>query len=154
MLRAARFVAGYGLTPDAALVAAATAMAARLEIVSAERIRDELHKLLVVDDPAAGLWLLHDTGLFEQFLPEIPAMRLEQDPIHRHKDVLVPHHRRGRQRRAPASPTASPNDLTRLAALLHDIGKPRDARLRPQGRHVPPPRGGRGPHGPQAAAWR
>ena len=61
----------------------------RLEIVSAERIRDELDKLLVVDDPSAGLWFLVDTGLADEFLPELPAMRLEQDPIHRHKDVLA-----------------------------------------------------------------
>src|SRR5690606_38616561 len=110
--------------PDPALVAAATSMAERLEIVSAERVRDELHKLLLVDDPAAGLWFLHDVGLFDHFLPEIPAMRLEQDPIHRHKDVLshtiavvgnVRSHK----------DDGSPNDLTRLAALLHDIGKPR-----------------------------
>ena len=89
MMRAARFIAGYGLKPDPALVEAAATMATRLEVVSAERIRDELHKLLAVDDPAAGLWFLHDTGLFEHFLPEIPALRLEQDPIHRHKDVLT-----------------------------------------------------------------
>jgi poly(A) polymerase len=132
MLRAARFVAGYGLSPDAELVRAATAMADRLDIVSAERIRDELHKLLLVDDPAAGLWLLHDTGLLDRFLPEIPAMRLEQDPIHRHKDVLthtiavvgnVRSHR----------VDGSPNDLTRLAALLHDIGKPRTREYGPKG---------------------
>ena len=61
----------------------------RLEIVSAERVRDELDKLIVVDDPTAGLWFLHDTGLFEEFMPEIPALRLEQDPVHRHKDVLA-----------------------------------------------------------------
>ena len=57
--------------------------------MSAERIRDELDKLLVVDDPSAGLWFLVDTGLADEFLPELAAMRLEQDPIHRHKDVLA-----------------------------------------------------------------
>ena len=56
--------------------------------MSAERIRDELDKLIVVDRPAAGLWFLVDTGLAEHFLPELPALRLEHDPIHRHKDVL------------------------------------------------------------------
>ncbi len=61
----------------------------RLEIVSAERIRDELSKLLVADDPSAGLWLLARTGLADEFLPELNAMQLEQDPIHRHKDVLA-----------------------------------------------------------------
>jgi poly(A) polymerase len=132
MMRAARFIAGYGLTPDPALVAAATALAGRLEVVSAERVRDELHKLLAVEDPAAGLWFLHDTGLFAQFLPEIPAMRLEQDPIHRHKDVLshtiaVVGNVRARR------DDGSPNTLTRLAALLHDVGKPRTRGYGPRG---------------------
>jgi poly(A) polymerase len=132
MLRAARFIAGYGLEPDPGLVRAAAEMAHRLEVVSAERIRDELHKLLVVDEPAAGLWFLHDTGLFEHFLPEIPAMRLEQDPIHRHKDVLshtiaVVGNVRARK------PNGSPNLVTRLAALLHDIAKPRTRGYGPKG---------------------
>src|SRR5690606_28506244 len=89
MLRAARFVARYDLEPVEPLVAAVRAMAERLAIVSAERIRDELDKLITVDHPAAGLWFLVDTGLADQFLPELPAMRLEHDPIHRHKDVLT-----------------------------------------------------------------
>ncbi len=108
-------------------------MAPRLEIVSAERIRDELDKLLVVDHPAAGLWFLVDTGLADQFLPELPAMRLENDPIHRHKDVLThsiavvenvrpPHeHAAGADDEAPSFDFR----LTRLAALFHDVGKPR-----------------------------
>jgi len=88
MLRAARFIAGYGLTPDDELRASIERQRQRLEIVSAERIRDELDKLIVVDDPSAGLWFLHDTGLFDEFMPEIAGLRLQQDPIHRHKDVL------------------------------------------------------------------
>jgi poly(A) polymerase len=132
MLRAARFIAGYDLVPDPELVAAATAMAERLEIVSAERIRDELHKLLRVEIPAAGLWFLHDTGLFDRFLPEIPALRLEQDPIHRHKDVLTHTiHVVGNVRATKAD--GEPNDLTRLAALLHDIAKPRTRGYGPKG---------------------
>ncbi len=71
------------------LLEAVAELGDRLEIVSAERIRDELCKLLVVDDPSDGLWFLHDTGLADRLLPELPAMRLEQDPIHRHKDVLT-----------------------------------------------------------------
>src|SRR3954464_14876712 len=82
MLRAARFLAGYGLQPDADLVEAVRANAHRLEIVSVERIRDELDKLMVVPDPSAGLWFVVDTGLADLFLPELAAMRLEQDPIH------------------------------------------------------------------------
>ena len=89
MLRAARFIARYQLQPSAELVAAVREMADRLEIVSAERIRDELDKLMVVDHPSAGLWFLIETGLADQFLPELPKMRLEHDPIHRHKDVLT-----------------------------------------------------------------
>ncbi len=117
MLRAARFLAGYELEPVPELVAAVREHAHRLEIVSAERIRDELDKLLVVPDPSAGLWFVVDTGLAEQFLPELPAMRLEQDPIHHHKDVLA-------HTFAVVAKT-QPERLVRLAALLHDVGKPK-----------------------------
>jgi poly(A) polymerase len=117
MLRAARFAAGYGLEPDPELLAAIATMSERLSIVSTERVRDELDKLMVVDDPSVGLWMLVDTGLMEQFLPELPATRLEQDPIHRHKDVLS-------HTIAVVSKT-QPRRIVRLAALLHDIGKPR-----------------------------
>ncbi len=117
MLRAARFVAGYNLAPDAALVAAITTMRARLDIVSDERIRDELDKLMVVDRPGAGLWLLVSTGLAEEFLPELPALALEQDPIHRHKDVLA--------HTIAVIEKTSPDRLLRLAALFHDVGKPK-----------------------------
>ena len=89
MLRAARFVAGFGLEPVPELLAAISAMRHRLEIVSTERVRDELSRLLLVDDPSSGLWLLCETGLSDEFLPELNAMRLEQDPIHTHKDVLA-----------------------------------------------------------------
>ena len=123
MMRAARFIAGYGLVPDDDLVAAVRAMAGRMEIVSAERIRDELDKLVVVDDPAAGLWFLVETGLAEQFLPELPAMRLEMDPIHRHKDVLA--HSIAVVGNVRARVDGVPNRITRLAALFHDVGKPK-----------------------------
>jgi poly(A) polymerase len=117
MLRAARFVAGYGLTPEPALVEAIRTMRDRLEIVSAERIRDELDKLLVVEDPSPGLWFLVDTGLVDEFLPELSAMRLEQDPIHRHKDVLA--------HTIAVVAKTRPERIVRLAALLHDVGKPK-----------------------------
>jgi len=123
MLRAARFIAGYGLTPDPELVEAVTAMASRLSIVSAERIRDELDKLIVVDDPSAGIWFSVDTGLMDEFFPEIPLMRVEQDPIHRHKDVLA--HTIAVVTKVRAAVDGKPNRITRLAALFHDIGKPR-----------------------------
>ena len=117
MLRAARFIAGYGLEPDAELVEAVRNNAHRLEIVSAERIRDELDKLLVVPDPSAGLWFVVDTGLADHFLPELTAMRLEQDPIHHHKDVLA--------HTIAVVAKTRPERIVRLAALLHDVGKPR-----------------------------
>ena len=117
MLRAARFLSGYGLTPDEELRAAAMSMCERLSIVSAERIRDEFDKLMVVEDPTPGLWFLADTGLMDQFLPEFSRMRLEQDPIHRHKDVLT--------HTIAVIGKTSTNRLVRLSALYHDVGKPR-----------------------------
>jgi poly(A) polymerase len=125
MMRAARFIAGYGLRPDPELVAAVTAMVDRLEIVSAERIRDELSKLMVVDDPSDGLWFLVDTGIADVILPELPAMRVEQDPIHRHKDVLA-------HTLAVVAKT-SPDLVLRMSALLHDVGKPKTRSIGPRG---------------------
>ena len=129
MLRAARFLAGLGLEPTDELVAAVRAMAPRLEIVSAERIRDEFDKLITLDHPTAGLWFLVETGLADQFLPELPAMRLEHDPIHRHKDVLTHTFAVIENVRPPAEQADDRPDfdfrIVRLAALFHDIGKPR-----------------------------
>jgi poly(A) polymerase len=116
MLRAARFIAGYQLAPDDALVDAVRAMASRLSIVSMERVRDELDKLLVVDDPSAGLWFIYQTGLAEHFLPELPGLAVEQDPIHRHKDVLA--------HTIAVVANTEPDRILRMAALLHDVGKP------------------------------
>ncbi len=125
MMRAARFIASFELEPVPELVDAVQAMAERLEIVSPERIRDELCKLVVVPDPSSGLWFLHDAGLAAHFLPELPAMRLEQDPIHRHKDVLA---------HTIAVVRQSPPDLTvRLAALFHDVAKPKTRSIGPHG---------------------
>ncbi len=117
MLRAARFVATLAFEPDPALVEAITAMRGRLAIISAERIRDELTKLLLAGDPSPGLWLIADTGLADEFLPELNAMRLEQDPIHRHKDVLA--------HTIAVVAKTRPDLKVRLGALLHDVGKPR-----------------------------
>ncbi|HUO48256.1 MAG TPA: HDIG domain-containing protein, partial [Acidimicrobiales bacterium] len=117
MLRAARFIAGFGLEPGPELVAAVQTLAERLSIVSAERIRDELDKLLVVPVPSTGLWFLVRTGLAARFLPELPALGLEQDPIHRHKDVLA--------HTLAVVDKTGPDRLLRMAALLHDIGKPK-----------------------------
>lgn len=125
MMRAARFVAGYGLEPDPGLTEAVIELRHRLEIVSAERVRDELDKLLVVDDPSAGLWFLVETDLIDEFLPEITTMRLEQDPIHRHKDVL--------SHTIAVVANTRPERIVRLAALFHDIGKPKTRAIGPQG---------------------
>jgi poly(A) polymerase len=131
MLRAARFIAGYELEPDTALVAAVQEMAGRLDIVSAERIRDELDKLITVDHPAAGLWFLVDTRLADQFIPELPALRLEHDPIHRHKDVLSHTIAVVDNVRPPDTNASFDFRRTRLAALFHDIGKPRTRGYQP-----------------------
>lgn len=125
MLRAARFLNRYDLTPDPDLVLAVEKMAGRLEIVSAERIRDELCRLVVLDDCSAGLWFLCDTGLAHEFFPELPEMRVEQDPIHRHKDVLA--------HTIAVVNNTSPRLVLRLAALFHDIGKPATRAIGPKG---------------------
>lgn len=125
MLRAARFTASLGLEPDPALVRAITELRGRLEIVSPERIRDELSKLLVVPDPSPGLWFLVDTGLAKEFLPELPALALEQDPVHHHKDVLA--------HTIAVVAKTRPELVVRLAALLHDIGKPKTRSYGPDG---------------------
>jgi poly(A) polymerase len=126
MLRAARFMAAYDLDPDPALGEAVARLHDRLEIVSAERIRDELDKLLVGDDPGRGLWFLVETGLAAEFLPELPGLALEQDPIHRHKDVLA--------HTIAVVQKTSPDKVLRLAALLHDVGKPKTRSFAPGGR--------------------
>jgi poly(A) polymerase len=126
MLRAARFIARHRMEPEPGVTDAVKSMADRLSIVSAERIRDELDKLIVTPHPTAGLWFCVDTGLADHFLPELPAMRLEQDPIHRHKDVLT-HTLAVIENVRPPSGDPAPFDYrrTRLAALFHDVGKPR-----------------------------
>jgi poly(A) polymerase len=124
MLRAARFIAGYQLQPVPELVDAVKSMHARLQIVSAERIRAELDKLITVEHPAAGLFFLVDTGLADEFLPELSNMRLEQDPIHRHKDVLT-HTIAVVENVTRDIPGEWDFRRTRLAALMHDVGKPK-----------------------------
>lgn len=125
MLRAARFVSSLGATPEQDVLDAMARMRDRLEIVSPERIQDELSKLLLGDNVDDALALIVDTGLADEFLPELPALRLEQDPVHQHKDVL---------RHTFAVVKRCQPDLTlRLAALLHDVGKPRTRAITPEG---------------------
>jgi poly(A) polymerase len=126
MLRAARFVAAFKLEPMPELVAAIGTLRARLEIVSPERVRDELCRLLEVPDPTAGFWLLCETRLADEFLPELNALRVEQDPIHRHKDVLA-------HTLAVVVNTDPTNRRVRLAALFHDVGKPKTRSIGPGG---------------------
>jgi poly(A) polymerase len=126
MLRAARFLAGYDLVPDEGLVDAVRRMHDRLEIVSAERIRDELDKLVTVPRPGPGLWFLVETGLAEEFLPELPALALEQDPVHHHKDVLA--------HTIAVVEKTRPERIVRLAALFHDVGKPKTRSFGPGGK--------------------
>jgi poly(A) polymerase len=125
MMRAARFAGQLGFTPAPEVVAAMTAMAGRIAIISAERVRDELTKLLLADRPRPGLDLLVRTGLADQVLPELPALRLERDEHHRHKDVYEHSLTVLEQAIALESRLESRPDLVnRLAALLHDVGKP------------------------------
>ena len=124
MMRAARFIAQLQLTPEDGLTRAVTEMGSRMSIVSMERVRTELDKLMTTDHPAPGLWFLIDTGLVDTFFPEIRMMRLEQDPIHRHKDVLTHTIAVVENVRPDASPDFDFR-ITRLAALFHDIGKPK-----------------------------
>jgi poly(A) polymerase len=134
MLRAARFVAQLGFDVAPEVVAAMTDMAQRLSIVSAERVRDELVKLLLAPHPRAGLRLLVDTGLADVFLPELPALRLELDEHHRHKDVYE--HSLTVLEQAielEGDEVPGPDLVLRLAALLHDVGKPATRRFEPGG---------------------
>ncbi len=130
MMRAARFVSQLGFTAAPDVVTAMTDMAERLEIVSAERVRDELNKLLIGQDPVAGLRLLVETGLAAQMLPELPALILERDEHHRHKDVYEHSLTVLEQAIALEDRLESHPDLViRLASLLHDIGKPKTRRF-------------------------
>jgi len=127
MMRAARFAAQLGFTVDPAAVAAMTAMADRIDIISAERVRDELVKLVCAPYPRLGLTLLVQTGIAERVLPELPALALERDEHHRHKDVYE--HTLTVLEQAielePRLPGEGPDFVSRFAALMHDVGKPR-----------------------------
>ncbi|EWT06405.1 hypothetical protein N864_21615 [Intrasporangium chromatireducens Q5-1] len=140
MMRAARFTAQLGFTVAPEVRRAMQERAATLEIISAERIRDEFSKLLLAPEPRAGLTLLVDTGLADIFIPELPALRLEVDEHHRHKDVYQHSLTVLEQAIALEGPAGGPPEsvpgpdlVLRLAALLHDIGKPATRRFEPGG---------------------
>ncbi|MDT0267096.1 CCA tRNA nucleotidyltransferase [Streptomyces sp. DSM 44915] len=132
MLRAARFAAQLEFTVAEPVRAAMAAMAERIDIVSAERVRDELNKLLLSAHPRRGIALLVETGLADRVLPEIPALRLERDEHHRHKDVYE--HSLTVLEQAIDLEEDGPDLVLRLAALLHDIGKPKTRRFEGDGR--------------------
>ncbi|HWB36247.1 MAG TPA: CCA tRNA nucleotidyltransferase, partial [Rugosimonospora sp.] len=132
MLRAARFAAQLRFRVDPPVRAAMTAMAGDLERITAERIRDEFTKLLCGADPVTGLRLLADTGLADHFLPELTGLRLEIDEHAQHKDVYE--HTLTVVANAVGLEDAGPDFVLRMAALMHDVGKPRTRRNEPGGR--------------------
>ena len=132
MMRAARFAAQLDFEVAPEVVTAVKEMAGRIEIVSAERVRDELNKLVLSAHPRKGLTLLVGSGLADHVLPELPALRLERDEHHRHKDVYD--HTLIVLEQAMALEDGGPDLTLRLAALLHDIGKPKTRRFEKDGR--------------------
>ncbi|MFZ9441446.1 MAG: CCA tRNA nucleotidyltransferase [Candidatus Nanopelagicaceae bacterium] len=129
MMRAARFAAQLGFEVDDEVISAIKAMKERLTIISAERIRDEFVKTLMSADPRRGLILMVESGLCEFFLPELPTLRLEIDEHHRHKDVYEHSLIVLEQAIEMEERLGGPNLTIRLAALLHDIGKPKTRAL-------------------------
>jgi poly(A) polymerase len=140
MMRAARFASQLGFTVDPRVQVAMTELAASIEMISAERVHDELVKLLLSPNPRAGLTLLVDTGIADHVLPELPALRLEVDEHHRHKDVyehsltvleqaMALEGKRVVPGLAAPELVPGPDVVLRLAALLHDIGKPATRRF-------------------------
>jgi poly(A) polymerase len=141
MLRAARFVAQLRFAVDPAVLAAMRDMAGDLSRIAAERIRDEFTKLLCGTDPVRALRLLVDTGLSDQFLPELSGLRLEIDEHAQHKDVyehtLTVVHNAVALESAPARDATvdeGPDFVLRMAALMHDVGKPATKAVGPDGR--------------------
>ena len=129
MMRAARFAAQLGFEVDDEVISAIKVMKERLTIISAERIRDEFVKTLMSADPRRGLMLMVESGLCEFFLPELPMLRLEIDEHHRHKDVYEHSLIVLEQAIEMEERLGGPNLTIRLAALLHDIGKPKTRAL-------------------------
>lgn len=129
MMRAARFMSQLNFEVDQAVLVAIKNMAARLEIISAERIRDEFIKIMMSPSPRLGITLLVETGLADYFLPEVPKLKLEIDEHHHHKDVYEHSLTVLEQAIELEDRLAGPNLTLRLAALLHDIGKPKTKQL-------------------------
>ena len=137
MLRAARFISKLNLVVDKNIIAAVEKLKSRLNVVSKERISDEFSKLLLLESPRKGLEFLVQTKLAEEFLPELPALQLEVDEHHRHKDVY--HHtlivlEQAIDLEKSHEPQLAPDLVLRIAALLHDIGKPKTRKFEAGGR--------------------
>ena len=133
MMRAARFMSQLNFAVDDSVIEAIKKMADRLSIISAERIRDEFVKTLMSPNPRMGITLLVETGLADKFLPEIPKLKLEIDEHHHHKDVYEHTLTVLEQAIALEERLDGPNLTLRLAALMHDIGKPKTKELIPGG---------------------
>jgi poly(A) polymerase len=129
MMRAARFASQLNFEIDPEVTAAMISMASRISIISAERVRDEFIKILMSENPRLGITILVDTGLADLVLPEIPKLRLEIDEHHHHKDVYEHSITVLEQAIAQEARLSGPNLVIRLAALLHDIGKPKTRNL-------------------------
>ena len=137
MMRAARFASQLDATVDADVVDAMSAQAERISIVSAERVREEFSKIVMSDHPRVGLTLLVDTGIADVVLPELPLLRLEADEHHHHKDVYehtLTVLEQAITLESVHEPTCEPDLTLRLAALLHDIGKPKTRKFEEGGR--------------------
>jgi len=133
MMRAARFMSQLNFAVDPPIIAAIKNMSSRLEIISAERIRDEFTKIILSSAPRIGITLLVETGLADYFLPEVPKLKLEIDEHHHHKDVYEHSLTVLEQAIGLEQRLGGPNLTLRLAALLHDIGKPKTKQLIPGG---------------------
>ncbi len=129
MMRAARFASQLDFEIDEEVLTALSSMASRISIISAERVRDEFIKLLMSKNPRRGITILVDTGIAALVLPEIPKLRLEIDEHHHHKDVYEHSITVLEQAIAQEERLGGPNLVIRLAALLHDIGKPKTRNL-------------------------
>jgi len=129
MMRAARFMSQLNFEIDTSVLVAIKSMATRLEIISFERIRDEFIKILMSPSPRIGITVLVETGLADYFLPEVPKLKLEIDEHHHHKDVYEHSLTVLEQAIGLESRLDGPNLTLRLAALLHDIGKPKTKQL-------------------------
>ncbi|RSM37052.1 CCA tRNA nucleotidyltransferase [Amycolatopsis balhimycina DSM 5908] len=136
MLRAGRFAAQLGFTAAPRVIDAMTSMAGEIDRITAERVQAELSKLLLAADPQPGLELLVGTGLADRVLPEVPGMRLAIDEHHQHKDVYqhsLTVLAQAIDLEKTHEPTSEPDLVLRLAALLHDAGKPATREFQPGG---------------------